>query len=90
MSVEHLTRRSGLGLGLGLGLQFAGCAALLLRPGAAAAAAPQRIVCVGGALTETLYALGAQARLVGVDTTSLYPEPARRPAYAPVDDFCAG
>jgi iron complex transport system substrate-binding protein len=33
---------------------------------------------VGGALTETLYALGAMADLVGVDTTSLYPEAARQ------------
>jgi iron complex transport system substrate-binding protein len=41
------------------------------------AGAPQRIVSVGGALTETLYALGAQDELVGVDTTSLYPEAAR-------------
>lgn len=41
------------------------------------AAAPQRIVCVGGALTETVYALGAQSLLVGVDTTSLYPAAAR-------------
>lgn len=42
------------------------------------AAPPPRIVSVGGALTETLYRLGAQADLVGVDTTSLYPEDARR------------
>ncbi|HSI57493.1 MAG TPA: ABC transporter substrate-binding protein [Ideonella sp.] len=41
------------------------------------AAAPQRIVCIGGALTETVYALGAQGLLVGVDTTSLYPAAAR-------------
>lgn len=33
----------------------------------------RRIVSVGGALTETLYALGAQDDLVGVDTTSFYP-----------------
>lgn len=32
-----------------------------------------RLVVVGGALTEIVYALGAQASLVGVDTTSLYP-----------------
>jgi iron complex transport system substrate-binding protein len=38
----------------------------------------QRIVSVGGALTETLFALGAQADLVGADTTSLHPEAARR------------
>ncbi len=37
----------------------------------------RRIVSVGGALTETLYVLGAQSYLVGVDTTSLYPEAAR-------------
>ena len=38
----------------------------------------QRIVSVGGALTEIIFALQAQADLVGVDTTSLYPEPAQR------------
>ena len=37
----------------------------------------QRIVSVGSALTEIVYALGAEGRLVGVDTTSLYPEAAR-------------
>lgn len=43
----------------------------------APALAARRIVSVGGALTETLYALGAQADLVGVDTTSLHPAAAR-------------
>ncbi len=32
-----------------------------------------RLVSVGGALTEIVYALGAQDHLVGVDTTSVYP-----------------
>jgi iron complex transport system substrate-binding protein len=41
-------------------------------------AAGPRIVSVGGALTETLFALGAQADLVGVDTTSLYPDAAKK------------
>jgi iron complex transport system substrate-binding protein len=36
-----------------------------------------RVVAVGGALTEIVYALGAEAKLVGVDTTSLYPPAAR-------------
>jgi iron complex transport system substrate-binding protein len=36
-----------------------------------------RIVSVGGALTEMIYALNAEKDLVGVDTTSLYPEVAR-------------
>lgn len=34
---------------------------------------PSRIVSVGGAITEILYALGLQERIVAVDTTSLYP-----------------
>lgn len=38
--------------------------------------AQRRIVSVGGALTETLYRLGAQSELVGVDTTSLHPREA--------------
>jgi len=39
---------------------------------------PRRIVAVGGAVTETIYALGAQGELVGVDTTSLYPAGAQK------------
>jgi iron complex transport system substrate-binding protein len=44
----------------------------------AAAAAPARVVSVGGATTEIVYALGMESRLVGVDTTSIYPEAAQR------------
>ena len=33
----------------------------------------QRIIAIGGALTEIVYALGAQHQLVAVDSTSLYP-----------------
>jgi iron complex transport system substrate-binding protein len=43
-----------------------------------ARAQTQRLVSVGSALTEIVYALGAEKMLVGVDTTSLYPEEARR------------
>ncbi|MEW6640295.1 MAG: ABC transporter substrate-binding protein [Pseudomonadota bacterium] len=35
--------------------------------------APARIVSVGGAVTEILYALGLSDRIVGLDVTSLYP-----------------
>jgi len=42
-----------------------------------APAAPRRIVCVGGALTEIVWLLGAERELVGVDTTSLHPAEAR-------------
>jgi iron complex transport system substrate-binding protein len=34
---------------------------------------PSRIVSIGGAITEILYALGLEDRIVGIDTTSLYP-----------------
>lgn len=50
-------------------------AALALRPAVAAPA--QRVVSVGGSLTEVVYALGAEASLVGVDSTSVYPSAAR-------------
>lgn len=38
--------------------------------------AAERLVSVDGALTEIVYALGAEERLVGVDTTSRFPEAA--------------
>lgn len=38
-----------------------------------AAAEPQRIVSIGGAVTEILYTLGVQDRIVAVDTTSVFP-----------------
>lgn len=39
---------------------------------------PARIVSIGGAITEILYALGFEDRLAGVDATSLYPTSALR------------
>lgn len=54
-----------------------GAAGLLAGPAAAAQPPRPRIVSVGGALTETLFALGAQADVVGVDTTSLEPAAVR-------------
>ena len=39
---------------------------------------PARIISIGGAITEILYALGFEDRLAGVDTTSLYPPAALR------------
>jgi iron complex transport system substrate-binding protein len=41
------------------------------------AANARRIVSIGGALTEIVFALQAHADLVGVDTTSLYPDAAQ-------------
>lgn len=66
----------------------AGAAALMVSPvwaqtgaaqkGAAPAHAARRIVSLGGAVTEAVYALGAESMLVATDTTSLYPEAATR------------
>lgn len=50
------------------GLAFA---ALLATP--SVAAEPQRILSIGGAVTEIVYALGQQDRLIGRDTTSTWP-----------------
>lgn len=54
---------------------------LALTPAWVAQAAPAgtlRVVSIGGALTETVYALGLGNTLVGVDSTSTYPAAARR------------
>lgn len=54
----------------------AGVAALAALP--VRASPPARVVCVGGSLTECVYALGAESALVGVDSTSTWPEAARK------------
>ena len=65
-------------------LQWAAITPLLIfasRPGALAVAggssAAPRIVSIGGGVTEILFRLGAEAQLVGTDTTSLYPAAAQ-------------
>ncbi|MFC5475136.1 heme/hemin ABC transporter substrate-binding protein [Paraherbaspirillum soli] len=61
----------------------AGAAGLLLTalPGRATTAErramPQRVAVAGGAITEVVYALGADTMLIGTDTTSTYPAPAQ-------------
>ncbi|AOZ69143.1 hemin ABC transporter substrate-binding protein [Rhodobacter xanthinilyticus] len=51
----------------------AGLIALLLWPALARAEGPGRVLSVGGGVTEIVYALGEEARLVGRDTTSTFP-----------------
>ena len=46
---------------------------LLLAPLLAAAAPPERVLTLGGAVTEAVFALGAADCLVGTDLTSRYP-----------------
>nr|WP_315464349.1 ABC transporter substrate-binding protein [uncultured Rhodoferax sp.] len=61
----HLSRRQW-----GQGLLAAGLLPCYLT---SFAAGKQRVVSIGGALTEIIYALGAQDELVAVDTTSQFP-----------------
>lgn len=63
-----MKRRHLLGLGVGAAAVGAALPAFAQAP---------RIVSIGSALTEIVYAFGAEKLLVGVDTTSLYPEAAR-------------
>jgi iron complex transport system substrate-binding protein len=64
-----------LGAGaLGLSAWAAGTAPVAAQPAA------RRLISLSGALTEMVYLLGAEDLLVGTDTTSLYPEAARRTA----------
>lgn len=48
-------------------------ATLVATAGLASQASADRLVSIDGSLTEIIYALGAEADLVGVDTTSTYP-----------------
>lgn len=41
------------------------------------AAPPERIAVAGGSITEIMYRLGEQDRIVGVDSTSIFPEEAK-------------
>lgn len=60
-----------------MGIAVAACLMTIMTAGIAVAGdQPQRIVACGGAVTETIYALGEESRLVGVDSSSTYPEAA--------------
>lgn len=58
-----------------LTLCLAVCTSLWISLGVAQS--PQRVVAVDGAITEIIYALGAESMLVGVDSTSIFPAAAR-------------
>lgn len=53
---------------------FAGCRSNADLPGVDG----QRIVTIGGANTETIFALGVESSLVGTDTSSVFPEAAAK------------
>ena len=50
-----------------------GCGRFAKKTTEQASTGPQRIVCIGEEYNEMIYALGAQANLVGVDYSSIYP-----------------
>lgn len=55
-------------------IAFAAIATIVFATGVhASETAARRIVSIGGAITETIFLLGAGARIVAVDETSLYP-----------------
>jgi ABC-type Fe3+-siderophore transport system permease subunit len=63
-----------------IGRRALGLAALGLPAGTTAAAAlqaPSRVVTVGDAITEAVFAVGEGARVVAVDSTSRFPAPVR-------------
>lgn len=70
-----LSRRAGLGALTGLLLSL-GCPPLRAEPAVDQGHRP-RAIAVGAGVTEIVYALGAQAQLLAVDTSSLYPPEAR-------------
>lgn len=79
---NHGDRRAALQrLAAGAALAWAGSASwaqAASQKGAASAGTARRIVSLGGAVTEAVYALGAEHMLVATDTTSLYPDAAAR------------
>lgn len=59
-------------------LQWLGAGALAGASGAVWSQTKPQVISLSGALTEIVYLLGAQDSLVATDTTSLFPEAARR------------
>ncbi|MGX9177571.1 heme/hemin ABC transporter substrate-binding protein [Mesorhizobium sp. BHbdii] len=76
-----LLRRAGvfrmaLGATIGLALAFAALLPVRAAEGTEVFADPSRIAAIGGSITEIVFALGEQDRLVARDSTSRYPEAA--------------
>ncbi|RDJ20734.1 hemin ABC transporter substrate-binding protein [Bosea caraganae] len=67
-------------LGAAIGLTLLAATGLIAPAtiGGALAQTPERIVVAGGVITEVLYALGLEGKIVGVDTTSQFPAEALR------------
>ena len=71
-TTQGLLRSAALGLSVLLSITTAGHAA----EGTSVLPDTSRVASVGGSITEIVYALGEEAKLVARDSTSVYPEPA--------------
>ena len=69
---------TGASAALGMGVPLSALAQAAGTAKITQATKAPRLVVVGGAITEVVYALGAEGLLVGTDTTSLFPEAANR------------
>jgi iron complex transport system substrate-binding protein len=68
--------RAALGPAIGLSLAFAALLPARAAEGTDVFADPSKIAAIGGSITEIVFALGEQDRLVARDSTSRYPEAA--------------
>jgi len=79
LSRAFATRHAAVGAAFAL-ISLGALGLTAARGGEPQAIDSSRIVSIGGAITETIYALGLESRIVGVDTTSLYPPEALKRA----------
>ncbi|MEI9416448.1 heme/hemin ABC transporter substrate-binding protein [Mesorhizobium sp. Cs1321R2N1] len=77
-SVSRLSalRGSIIGSAIGLSLSFAAMQPAGATEGVSVFADPSKIAAIGGSITEIVYALGEEKRLVARDSSSLYPKAA--------------
>lgn len=68
--------RTTIGAAIGLALAFAALLPARAAEGTEVFADPSKIAAIGGSITEIVFALGEQDRLVARDSTSRYPEAA--------------
>ncbi|WP_424457440.1 heme/hemin ABC transporter substrate-binding protein [Ottowia sp.] len=76
--MPHPSRRQVLATALAAGLPLGLHAQPAPSPLSKSPSHLPRLITIDGSITEVVYALGAEAQLVGTDTTSLYPKAAQK------------
>ncbi|TPL90872.1 hemin ABC transporter substrate-binding protein [Mesorhizobium sp. B2-3-13] len=76
VSRPSVLRGSIIGSAIGLSLAFAAMQPAGATEGVSVFADPSKIAAIGGSITEIVYALGEEKRLVARDSSSLYPKAA--------------